>query len=270
MSSSESDVLSSPAIAMVATSSTRLPDAAPILEGASGKPSLISKWLGKLTGKSVPASPSVDWEGENLIFPCGDAQVAVSLMPAPIPWSQLEGPCATAMLWPDATEAMKQHTNFFLVAILGGSMDPVERRVLLTRIVSKVVANTDCVGVYWGDGTLVHAPDTFLEFAPKARADDIPGPLWLDVRVEPNPDGSWRCFTTGMAPLGFAEIEVQSSSLDPGDLLEFIGDTACYIVNTRQHIPEGNTMGRTPTQQFQVRYGESMFDRSQVMQLVMQ
>lgn len=270
MTSSKSDVSSSPAIAMVATSSTRRPDATEIVAGASGKPSLISKWLGKLTGKAASAAPSEDWEGENLIFPVGDAQVAVSLMPAPIPWSQLAGPCATSMLWPEATEAMKKHTNFFLVAILSGSMDPVERRILLTRIVSKVVSNTDCVGVYWGEGTLVHAPETFLTVASKASSDDIPGPLWLDVRVEPNPDRTWRCFTTGMAPLGFAEIEVRSSSLDPGDLMEFIGDTACYIVNTRQHIPEGNTMGRTPTEQYQVRYGESMFDRPKVMQLVMQ
>ena len=28
-------------------------------------------------------------------------------MPAPIPWSNLEGPCATAWWWPDATEKMK-------------------------------------------------------------------------------------------------------------------------------------------------------------------
>ena len=43
------------------------------------------------------------------VFACGDAHCAVSLMPAPIPWPELEGPCATAWWWPQATERMRAH-----------------------------------------------------------------------------------------------------------------------------------------------------------------
>ena len=96
---------------------------------------------------------------------------------------------------------------------------------------------------------------------------NIPGPVWLDVRVEPVGDDAVRCFTTGLAPLGFREIEVVRSTLPPNEVMEFIGDTACYIVNNRKQIKHGETMGRTATEQYQVSCAPSMFDRGEVMRL---
>lgn len=75
--------------------------------------------------------------------------------------------------------------------------------------------------------------------------------------------------TTGMVPLGFLEIEVQRSTLSAEELMEFIGNTACYIVNGRRCIAPGETMGRTATEKYKVRHGPSMFDRETVMQLAM-
>jgi len=72
-----------------------------------------------------------------------------------------------------------------------------------------------------------------------------------------------------MAPLGFLEIEVEKSSLPPDELMSFIGDTACYIVNKRLEIPDGDTMGRTATEMYKVLHDRSMFDRLNVMKLVM-
>jgi hypothetical protein len=249
-----------PAIAIVATSSARLPDRASVLGacGVAGPPS---------TNVAVPGEQS--WEDGSLVFPFGDAQMAVCLMPAPIPWSQLEGPCSTAWWWPDATQKMKSHKYHFVIAAIGGSIDPVERRVVLTRVTSAVIGSTDAVGVYWAEGTVVHEPSQFMEQAESAHARNIPGLLWLDVRVERNQDGSYRCFTTGMAPLGFLEIEVEKSDLTPDDLIGFIGDTAVYIVNNRLHIENGETMGRSLSEQFKVQHGHSMFDRPPVMRLVM-
>jgi len=264
-----SDSPTETALAMVATASTRLPDAAQILAACDictgGKGGL----LGSLFGGKGKMSKEYEWQDGNLVFPFRGGQLAVSLMPAPIPWSSLEGPCATAWWWPDATKAMRRHTNHFLVALVGGTIEAVERRVILTKVVSAVVADTDAVGIYWGEGTLVHEPAAFLQGASTASGLDIPGTLWLDVRVEKNPDGTLRCFTTGMAPLGFLEIEVEKSTLSQDELMAFIGDTACYIVNNRLQIPDGDTMGRTATETYQVRHGPSMFDRAKVMHLVM-
>lgn len=215
------------------------------------------------------ASSHDGWKSGVLIFPHEGAEVMVCLMPVPVPWSSLAGPCATSWLWPEATECMEAHQCHFLVVVRGGSLEPVERRLILTRLTAAVVRDADAIGVYWCEATLVHEPDMFLELAKSARPHDIPGMLWIDVRVEEYEDGTRRCFTTGLAPLGFLEIEVRKSYLAADELMNFIGDTACYIVNSRLHISAGETMGHTESEQYTVLHGPSMFDRGKVMQIVM-
>jgi hypothetical protein len=269
MSKENSESQSGIALAMVAVSSDRLPDIAK-LQAACGAPSArLGGILKSLFGRKKPPAEDCAWKDGILVFENGDMLISVALMPAPIPWSSLEGPCATAWWWPEAAERMQSHKFHFLLSIIGGLLEPVERRLLLTRLACAVLRETDAVGVYWGDGTLVHEPKFFLEAAKSAGPKDIPAIIWIDVRVEPNSDGTSRCFTTGMAPLGFLEIEVERSSLPPEELFGFIGDTACYIVNNRLPIKDGETMGRTAEEKFKVLYGPSMFDRSTVMQLIM-
>jgi hypothetical protein len=258
------------ALAFVATSSARLPPVREIVAAAGGEMAPESRGLlARLFGRKSTAANEKQWQGTNLVFHAGDAMIAVGLMP-PYPWPDLEGPCATAWWWPEATERMRAHTHHFLISILGApAMPPVERRVLLTRVAAAVVRNTDAVGVYWAEGTLVHEPKAFLAQADDASATSIPGPLWIDVRVEQNADRTLRCFTTGLAPLGHLEIEVERATLEPRELLEFVGDTACYIVNNDVPIKDGETMGRTADEKFRVRHAPSMFDRGTVMRLIM-
>ena len=267
MSNADSESKTDTAIAMVATSTTRLPAASQIAASCGLSTVGSGGLLGFLFGRKAAKSKDHEWRDTNLILEFRDAMLAVSLMPAPIPWDGLEGPCVTSWWWPEATERMRAHKYHFIVALIGGSIESVERRVILTKAVRAVVRDSDAVGVYWGEGTVVHNPREFVRQAKSVDVRNIPGPLWIDVRVEKNPDGSFRCFTTGLAPLGFLEIEVKSSRLPPGDLMCFIGDTACYIVNGRKHIKAGETMGRSATEQYKVRHDASMFDRATVMYL---
>ena len=257
------------AIAMVATSSTRLPPASEIVTAAGGRSAKSPGLLGRLFGAKPGAAKEQEWDGTNLVFNFRDAMIAVALMPGPIPWSDLEGPCATAWWWDEAAEKMRGHKYNFIVTVMGGTIPPVERRVILTRVVSAVLRHTDAVGVYWAEGTLVHEPSSFLEQAEGISETQIPGPLCIDVRLEKNDDDTFRCFTTGLAPLGHLEIEVPRASLEPQELLEFVGDTACYMVNTNTAIADNETLGRTATEKFKVRHTKSMFDRGTVMRIDM-
>jgi len=257
------------AIAMVATSSLRLPPAKEIVAAAGGRSSKSPSLLGRLFGAKPNAPAEQQWQDKNLVFNFRDGMIAVALMPGPIPWSDLEGPCATAWWWAEAAERMRAHTYHFIVTVMGGTIPPVERRVILTRLVSAVLRHTDAVGVYWAEGTVVHEPTSFLEQAEGISETQIPGPLWIDVRLETNDDETLRCFTTGLAPLGHLEIEVPRATLKPQELLEFVGDTACYMVNTSTPIADGETLGRTATEKFKVRHMKSMFDRGTVMRINM-
>jgi hypothetical protein len=244
------------AIAMVATSSPRLPNVSAIL-AACGESFVNSE------------SSIVNWDKGVLVFPCQDARVGLTLVPLPIPWLSIEGPCATAWWWPEATEKMKSHKCHFIIVIMGGTIDHIERMLILTRIVSAAILGTDAVGVYWGEGTLVHEPEKFVTEARSARKGNIPGFLWVDVRVEKNPDNSLRCFTTGMSPLGFHEIEVAKADLKPLDLMDFVGNVVLYIGNSQPKLKDGETIGRSATEKYKVQFGPSMFDRPAVMRIIM-
>lgn len=267
MASPEPTAGHSTAIAMVATSSPRLPDAGAIVEavGRATAPPGERPETFFIDDEGNEAQPQ--WDDGRLVFALGDSHVAVSLMPKPIPWSQLEGPCASSWWWSQAAARMRRHTHHFLVAVIGGTIEPVERRIVLTHVVGAVLRGADAVGVYWSEATIVHEPKEFLRQAESISRSKIPGALWIDVTVERNADGSFRAFTSGLEPLGYLEIEVERSRMKSQELMGFVGDTACYIVNNRRTVKAGETIGRTPEQRFVVGRGPSMLGRGEVMKL---
>ena len=46
-----------------------------------------------------------------LTFTIGEFTAAATLVPRPIPWSQLEGPAATAWYWPEAADGARAITR---------------------------------------------------------------------------------------------------------------------------------------------------------------
>jgi hypothetical protein len=41
----------------------------------------------------------------------------ISRMPVAIPWSQLEGPCATSFLWKSASSEVRDHSSHLIVSV---------------------------------------------------------------------------------------------------------------------------------------------------------
>src|SRR5689334_22912247 len=98
-----------PALAMVATSTNRLPDALGVLAACGLAPARAGGLIASLLGRKPVLPKEQQWNETNLVVACHGGHLAVSLMPAPIPWSSLEGPCATSWWWPQATAQMRGH-----------------------------------------------------------------------------------------------------------------------------------------------------------------
>jgi hypothetical protein len=238
-----------PILAMIALNSPRMPSGSTIL--ATFKklcPDCPEAMLGEGDGATI----TLDLDG---------GMAFVSLMPAPIPWSELEGPCATAWWWPEAAERMKAHTHHAVVALMGEAGDAVERHVLLSHLVSAVAMHADAAGIYWGAGTIVHDPDAFQEQVANLSPNDVEPQLWIDMRLEQNDDGSFRYFTTGLTSFDRPEIEIDRSSQNPQEILEFCHAIVCYLLNNRVDIAEGETIGRSDDEKIRITYEPSMFER---------
>ena len=182
-----------PLLAMVALRSPSFPRAGTLFET-----------LRRIAPEAQIGEPT---EGEGaLAFELNGNNAAVGVMPKPIPWNELEGPCATAWWWPEATGEMRDHTTHAIVFLSGEEGDPVSRHVDLTHLAAAVAETTDPVGIYWGGGTLVHKPEHFIEEAKQLSHGDAAPHLWIDMRLEQNDNDTYRFFTTGMSQFQKPEI----------------------------------------------------------------
>lgn len=219
----------------------------------------------KFLQEQYPAAPPLVSAGttENM-FTCslGEYTAAATLVPKPVPWSQLEGPCETAWYWPTAAEELRDHEAHVLVTLIDEGGKEIPKATALTQLVAGVVATSPTAGVFWGPGRLVHPTQAYLDQAVQLAADDLPLFLWVDFRVERNDDGGTRLYTTGMQALGYQEIEVPDFSGEPQTVLEYAYNIAHYQLTQSKVINEGDTIGITDQVQVTAHRGPSMFDEA--------
>jgi hypothetical protein len=220
--------------------------------------------------RDAPPLVHTDSKDNSMVFDYGGLTAFVSLMPAPIPWGDLEFPCAANPFWPEATETMQAHAAHFVVVLMGNST-PLTIRIHLTRLVAAILDCHPCSGVYWGEGSLVHSPEDFLELAPAATLHEgFPARLWINFQLIPNPDRTLSLFTLGMAAFGLMEIEVLNSEKAPDEVFARAADLAAYLIVQGPVISDGDTMGQDATERITIRHRQSAFpNRSLVYQVQM-
>ncbi len=203
-----------------------------------------------------------------LSFTLGSASVILGMMPAPIPWSELEGPCATSWLWRDAATEMRKHKGHVIVTVMQEG-EVLPRVKLLTQVAASLAHTcAGALGVYYGDATLVVSPELFYQFAAEMLPDGYPLPIWVDLRVGPGDDGKMCGFTTGLAALGHMEMETLNSPDQPGELRERFLELAAYLLENGPVIQDGNTVGRDANERIHVTHTDSAFGHEgQVMRL---
>lgn len=216
----------------------------------------------------LPAPSEVEEDGLTLSCQIGFDDVIVGRMPAPIPWTDLEGPCATSILWKNATEQVRAHTEHYIVTV-NAELGPIPLSALLTRVVASVLAATDgAIGVYWMDATLLVPRDLFLEFADRVLPLGPPLAIWVDIRAGHTEGGGSAGFTSGLAALGLREIEVAHASEKPSELYERLQTLVEYVVAHPSAIQDGHTVGRNADEKIRVRFTASQYGHSgQVMAL---
>lgn len=199
-----------------------------------------------------------------------DATAILQLIGAPIPWSDLEGPCATSVLWPQAAEVLEPHKAHMLVTLMFKSpVEPIERASLLTQVTSAVVETTEAaVGIYWTNASLVVQPKLFREFAVRILPQGPPVPIWVDFRIGPNENGKMSGFTTGLSALGLMELETETSQESGEELHSRFEGLIEYLLENGLVIKDGDTIGQDAKERIKVNYAESAFGQEgQVMRL---
>lgn len=220
-------------------------------------------------------SPLLEEGGEptmnehSFAFSVGELVVAGGLMPFPVPWGDLEEPCAHSLLFKDATEVLRPHVAHVILTVVNGDT-PIDRMRLLTQATASLVATCPAaIGVFWSGASLVIPPPLFREMAVRMLPDGLPLWLWIDFRAGRNEAGQTIGGTAGMQSLGHMEIETLNSPETIGDFRMRLHGMAGYLLERGPVIKDGNTIGKDENEKIRVVYSPSAFGHEgQVMRLV--
>lgn len=238
------------ALMLLRTPTMPAPDAvAARLEARCGERYHV-RWENPAEGKKV----------EVRFFYLNGQRVDLALMPVPIPWKELEGPCATNRFWPEAEADCRQHQAHLVITLLGEWGDPIRRHLMLTDFVAAVAEAADGLGVFWAGGRVVQSAEYFRQLAAKSGSDDLPLLLWVDF-VMVMKDGGPFVSTQGLTAFGVMEVEGGSSRLKPIELLGKVHDIAHYLCTRGPVLQDGDTIGESMEERIRIRHAKSIWDR---------
>lgn len=193
-------------------------------------------------------------------FNVGKALVAIGIMGAPIPWGDLEGPCATSILWPDSKDELHKHKYHLIVTVSSDELTVMELAILLTQITAALIAVTaGAIGVFWCNATMIVPRDIFIEFATDILTQGPPIHIWVDFRAGTSETGQSSGFTTGLSTLGLMEIEAVNSPESLPELRGRLTGLAEYLAINGLVIKDGDTVGENENEMIKVVYEESGF-----------
>lgn len=223
----------------------------------------------KANWPDFPATQEFEQQDGTISFNMDGAPVFFAYVDAPFPWSDLEGPCATSMLWPNAAEEIQAHRGHWIVTVMGDH-EPIEMATLLTQATAVLLSVLpSAIGVYWGNATLIIPKPMFIDFTKQVLPDEAPLFLWVDFRVGSDTPSGTSGFTTGMEALGHMELEVHNGPETVPETRERLMDLVGYLLANGPVIEDGNTVGNSAEERILVRYGDSKFGyENKVMRLV--
>lgn len=218
----------------------------------------IHKALGEYW-PNLPAVADAEEKDGSIAFRIGSADIILARMPAPIPWSDLEGPCATSVLWRKAAEEVKLHTIHWIVTV-SAELNPVQMSTLLTQATAATMAVSPfAIGVYWGNATLVVPKNLFIDFARQVLPKGPPLHIWVDFGVGKDSETTSAGFTAGMKALGHMEFEAQNAPEPFAELRERLTALAGYVLEKGPVIRDGDTVGEDVEERVRVVYSPSAF-----------
>jgi len=220
-------------LSMVALKEAALPRASLLVDY------LTTEW------RDTPEITDIAEQNDTITFQVGGHFASIALEPTPIPWSQLEGPCAAAWHWSKAVETLRKHAAHCIVYLQMPEVTSPEAPaacLLLTRLTAAVTATSRALGVYWESGKLVIHPQMFLEHSRKMTREELPLYLWIDFHCELLSDGSYNAATTGLGAFGYPELEVMNSFLSPDKIRGILFNIAHYIIDHGITFPDGGAI----------------------------
>lgn len=163
----------------------------------------------------------------------------VSHVPGPVPKSDLDHALALSPSIEEDAPVLAHRTHLIVVS-QGGALSPAERRSHLSVGVAAAARASEAVGVYWGEGSVVHEVTSFVE---EVAAEPVPVSLWFGVSVARPSEHEIEFLSVGLRYLAHPDLLVAARLEDADAAFGFLYDCASYAVESGKTLQAGETIG---------------------------
>ncbi len=208
----------------------------------------------------------VDGSNETASFTIDGEMVVIATMPAQIPWSDISATAQYSYNWPTAEEDLKNHDSHVLVTMLSGKNSEYERFKILTKVLSAIVATSNCIGVYQGLQSLLIPRQQYLQGAEILKQGKNPVDLWIYIGLRKNENGN-SAYTYGLKAFGKLEMEFVDTPLSLEEMLDFLSNIASYVIGNDVTFRSGETLGYTEEQKIRIVQSNGKFLEGETLKL---
>jgi hypothetical protein len=182
---------------------------------------------------------------ETLMLNIGGSNFAVMAQPIPIPASEWLELSRSAMGWPDAEAALRQHSAHVVVSAMGtpaGGAAMREAMLALTAVTGAVARQHASVGVLMASSGVLTETNEFLALLESTGKGRLPVESWVRFEFIRANDGGIGGMTTGLANFIDREVELAPVFASPREAgLRLLG-LANYLALSEQPIRDGDTV----------------------------
>ncbi|MBR1423012.1 MAG: DUF4261 domain-containing protein [Ruminococcus sp.] len=183
-----------------------------------------------------------------VVFKIDDMMVACSLLPSPVPNKEAEEAANTNVFWKGGPEAVAEHNAQVLLAVMN-KFDPYDQAILFAKVACCLLKLDNAIGIY--KAPTCYEKQFYINFANSIKDDQTPMPILIHAGMYLTKTGLCA-YTSGMRVLGYEEMEIIDSQLQPDQVIGILYAIAEYVVTEEAVLKNGETIGFTDDQKLPI------------------
>ncbi|MFC5050915.1 DUF4261 domain-containing protein [Rubritalea spongiae] len=223
----------------------------------------LVKWF-KLSSEKEIHEWKFKPETQTFSWRIGRSRFVASFEAQPIPKDDIRYASNNSIHWPNAEQEMLKHAAHYTITCTSIHHEPWHAALDLSHAIAALTETHQPTGIYWGDASIVHAPNSFLKQANYQldQAGKVPSSLWIGILFESNTKGGWNIFTDGFSPLGHKDIEIHNSQLQRTLLFDLLNDLKQRVLERKLKLTNDLIIDGPDNTQWKINTGKSIIGKT--------
>jgi Domain of unknown function (DUF4261) len=209
---------------------------------------------------------SSDGSDSSMVLKIDNQMVMVAVIPASIPNGELDHCADLAYFWTNAKTEALQHKAHVIISVLPSTFPTVEMHSLFTKIATAIMEETDALGIYIGNQTLLLSKEFYITNAELLKEGSLPLFNWVYFGMVKKGDKN-SVYTYGLELFGKREMEIIDSPHPMSELQDMLYNTAHYVLDSDITLQNGETIGISAEQKLKITLSKGKFLKGKTLKI---